>query len=363
MQTTLSARYYCDPAYFAAEMEQLFFRRWFAAGHVSSIEQPGDYFLCQLGAESVIVTRNDEGLVQAFFNVCRHRGTRLCEAATGHLQDRIQCGYHAWTYDLSGKLLAAPRMQDLPGFRREEYALRKVNVDVWDGHIFLNFADRPPPLRHQLHDLPEKFSAWRMHELRSTHRIVYDVTANWKLLVLNYNECLHCPVLHPMLNRLTNYLAAENEVPHAAYIGGSMGFRDDVETMSVDGRRRRDYLPGIAGDDRERVCYYVVYPNLFLSLHPDYVLTHTLWPEAPNRTRIVCDWFFHPDQIASAGFSADDVIEFWDVTNREDWHITELSQQGIGSRGYTPGPYSDREALLHAFDRWVVTEMGPDSAL
>jgi glycine betaine catabolism A len=123
--------------------------------------------------------------------------------------------------------------------------------------------------------------------------------------------------------------------------------------MSIDGVRRRDYLPGLNPEQRRMVCYYAIYPNLLLSLHPDYMMTHTLWPKAVDRTEVVCEWNFHPREMAKPDFQADDAVDFWDQTNREDWGISELSQLGISSRAYTPGPYSKREELLHAFDRLV----------
>ena len=193
-----------------------------------------------------------------------------------------------------------------------------------------------------------------MHELRLHRRIVYDVNANWKLIVLNFNECLHCPFVHPVLNRLTDYAGADNVPPAPGYIGGAMGFRDGAQTMSTDGKRRRDYLPGLSEEDRRKVQYYAIYPNLLLSLHPDYMMVHTLWPQAVDRTGIICEWHFHPREMAQPGFFADDAVEFWDATNREDWKISELAQAGIQSRVYAPGPYSPREGLLHEFDKVVL---------
>jgi len=189
-----------------------------------------------------------------------------------------------------------------------------------------------------------------MADLTLARRIVYDVKANWKLIVLNYNECLHCPTLHPALNRLHHYLGADNVEPTACYVGGAMGFRDGVETMSMDGKRRRDYLPGLNQSQRQQVFYFAIYSNLLLSLHPDYMMTHTLWPRAHDRTEIVCEWHVHPDEMAKPDFQIDDAIEFWDLTNREDWWISERSQAGISSCVYEPGPYSDREELLWRFD-------------
>jgi len=350
---TLPARYYTDPAIFRQEVESFFFESWICAGRTEQIAEPGEYFLREVGGESIIITREPGGEPRAFYNVCRHRGTRMCTDAEGKLPGRIQCPYHGWTYALDGCLLGAPHM-DEPGFSRQDYPLRQAHCDVWDGHVFINLSERAERLAGQLAGLPEKFAPWRMAELRRHKRIVYEVKANWKLVILNYNECLHCPVLHPALNRLTDYLGTDNEPPARAYIGGAMGFRGGAETMSVDGKRRRNYLPALGEEERKKVCYYAIYPNLLLSLHPDYMMTHTLWPKAVDRTEIICEWHFHPAEMARADFQADDAIDFWDLTNREDWAIAELSQAGIQSRAYTPGPYSSRESLLHAFDEAVL---------
>ena len=358
MNRTLPALYFTDPDQFRTEMERLYFGRWICAGRADRIPNAGDYFLCEVVGESIIVTRDADQSVRAFFNVCRHRGTRMCTAVEGAFDGRIRCPYHGWTYSLDGRLLGAPHM-DQQGFSRSDYPLHGVRAEIWEGHIFLNFGDGTDSLAQDLAPLTEKFRAWRMQELRLHERIVYDVKANWKLIVLNYNECLHCPVLHPALNRLTDYLGADNEPSSPAYIGGAMGFRNRAETMSVDGVRRRDYLPGLNDEQRRMVCYYAIYPNLLLSLHPDYMMTHTLWPKAVDRTEIVCEWHFHPAELQKTDFAAQDVIEFWDMTNREDWHISELSQLGISSRAYTPGPYSRREDLLHEFDRTIVSLCQP----
>ena len=356
MHTTLPRRFYTDPEFYRTELERFYFRRWICAGRADQIPNAGDYFTRSLGGESVIVTRDAGGEIHALFNVCRHRGTRLCDQADGQFAGRIQCPYHNWTYDLAGRLLAAPHMP--PGFCKDDYPLHAAGCEVWDGNIFVRLGQawRSGTLAAQLEDLPARFAAWRMHELRLGRRIVYDVKANWKLIILNYNECLHCPNLHPALNKLHHYLDAENVAPTACYCGGAMGFRDGVETMSIDGRQRRDCLPGLDEKQRQQVLYYAVYPNLLLSLHPDYVMTHTLWPRAHDRTEIICEWHFHPRELAKPDPQIDDAVGFWDTTNREDWWISEQSQLGISSRVYAPGPYSEREELLWSFDEIVRRE-------
>jgi len=358
MHTTLPRRFYADPDFYRAELERFYFNRWICAGRADQIPNAGDFFTRIVGDENVIVTRDERGDLHALFNVCRHRGTRLSELPEGRFAGRIQCPYHAWTYDLGGRLLAAPHMPH--DFCKDEYPLHCAGCEIWDGNVFVHLGTgqagqvgRVTTLTEQLADLPARFAAWRMGELRLGRRIVYHVKANWKLIVLNYNECLHCPNLHPALNRLHHYLAAENVAPTACYCGGAMGFREGVETMSMDGKRRRAYLPGLDAAQRQQVVYYSVYPNFLLSLHPDYVMTHTLWPRAHDRTEVVCEWHFHPNELARPDFHADDAVEFWDLTNREDWWIAEQSQAGISSRVYQPGPYSEREELLWSFDQIV----------
>jgi glycine betaine catabolism A len=350
--TTLPARYYTDPGVFQRELEHFYCEMWICVGRVHQIPNSGDYFVREIAGESIIIVRDNDDSVRAFFNVCRHRGTRICATAEGQFAGRIQCGYHGWTYGLDGHLIGAPHMD--ADFCREEYPLHPVKADVWDGHIFVNLGDDANPLSSQLADLPQKFSHWRMHELQMYRRICYEVKANWKLIVINYNECLHCPVLHPALSSISDYLSGDNDKPHASYIGGSMEFQNSAYTMSNDGKLRRAYLPGLTKEERQRVFYYAVYPNLLLSLHPDYMMTHTLWPRAVDRTEIICEWHFHPDEMAKQDFVAADAVEFWDMTNREDWRISELSQAGIGSRAYKPGPYSRREGLPHAFDQMIL---------
>ncbi len=343
---TLPQRFYTDHDVFRSEMDRFFFRGWVCVGRDEQVVKAGDYFLADVAGESVIVTRDASGALQAHYNVCRHRGTRMCTEHAGTFKDgRIRCPYHAWTYGLDGALVVAPQMGE--DFVRADYPLHSVAIESWHGHIFVSLSK--PALALDLSPLTASFAAWNMSELRMRKRIAYDVRANWKLIVANYNECLHCPVLHPALNRLTDYMGADNVAPSPKYVGGSMGFKAGVETMSTDGKRRREFLPGLSAAQREQVVYYAIFPNLLLSLHPDYMMTHTLWPRAVDRTEIVCEFHFHPVETGPI----DDAVEFWDLTNREDWGISEQSQLGISSRAYTPGPYSKREELLHAFDKVV----------
>jgi Rieske 2Fe-2S family protein len=357
---TLPQKYFVSAELFDREQERIFGRDWVLAGHQKEIAEPGDYFVREVTGESVIVARDKAGDVRGFYNVCRHRGTRLCEEERGHAP-AIQCPYHAWTYGLDGRLVGAPHMDEVRGFDRNEYSLYPVKVGVWEGFIFVNLADDAMELEEWLAPLAGKFSPWNLANLRSAKRIEYDVKANWKLMFENYAECYHCPGVHPQLQKVSPYDSAENDLSEGPFLGGFMKINagkgltvsGNACAMKIDHPPSQGY--GAAGEHEHEkngvVFYYSIFPNMLLSLHPEYVMVHQLWPQSPERTLIVCDWLFHPDAFNRKDFNPDDAIEFWDVTNKQDWHVCELSQQGIASRAYEPGPYSSRESIPAAWDR------------
>jgi glycine betaine catabolism A len=352
---TLPQRYFVSPDVFEQEQEKIFSKQWMLAGHQSQIEKPGDYFVQDVIGESLIVIRDKSGEIHGFFNVCRHRGTRLKEEACGDASV-IQCPYHAWTYGLDGRLIGAPHMDEVAGFDKADYSLHAVNLALWEGFIFVNLADALTPLEKVFAPLAGKFSHWNLPQLRSAKRIEYDVRANWKLIFENYSECYHCPGVHPALSKLTPYDAAENDLAEGPFLGGFMPITKG-HSLTMSGNACALPVGDISAEDFHRVFYYSIFPNMLLSLHPDYVMVHQLWPKSPERTLILCDWFFHPEAFGRGNFHPDDAIKFWDMTNRQDWHVCELSQQGIASRAYEPGPYSPRESIPAAWDREYLRQM------
>jgi Rieske 2Fe-2S family protein len=244
------------------------------------------------------------------------------------------------------------------GFRREAFSLVPVRIGTYAGFIFLNLDDAAEPLESYLADLPD-LARFKMTELRLGKRIEYEVKANWKLICENYSECYHCPGVHPQLFRISDNIARHDRVQEigACFNGGPMMLREGIETMSMSGKRTVPIIPGLKPDDHRFVYYYVIYPNLLLSPHPDYVLTHTAWPVAPGRTKIVCEFLFTQEALARPDFDPTDMVEFWDVTNRQDWGLCERAQLGAQSRGYRPGPYQPSEDCVHTFDRWYAERM------
>ncbi len=362
-QRTLPRRYYVDPAVFAEEQERIFAQRWVCVGRAAELAAAGDYVLRTVAGESVIVVRGQDGVVRAFYNVCRHRGTRLCEAPAagrGRLSETIQCPYHAWTYTLDGSLVGAPHMSEVSGFDKRDYPLHAVALAEWEGFLFINLARAPEPFARACAPLMGRFSRFGLGRLRSAQRIDYEVRANWKLVFQNYSECLHCPVIHPGLAKLTPYTSGENDLFEGPFLGGYMVITAPGGSLTMSGRACGPAVGELPPEDLNRVYFYTILPNLLLSLHPDYVMFHTLWPESPDHTRITCEWLFHPDAFGQpgGGFDPQDAVRFWDETNRQDWNISERSQLGVSSRAYEPGPYSPREGIAAAWDREFLRALG-----
>jgi glycine betaine catabolism A len=299
------------------------------------------------------VIRDQRSQVRGFYNVCRHRGSRLKEEACGH-SATIQCPYHAWTYGLDGRLVGAPHMEEVPGFDKTGYPLSAVNLGIWEGFIFVNLERNPKPLEKWFAPLKGKFAHWNMSILQPAKRIEYDVRANWKLMFENYSECYHCPGVHPQLQKVSPYDSAENDLREGPFLGGFMKINAG-KSLTMSGNACAAFVGKI--ENLQQVFYYTIFPNMLLSLHPEYVMVHQLWPQSPDRTLIVCDWLFHPDAFMRKDFNPNDAIEFWDMTNKQDWHVCELSQQGISSRAYVPGPFSSRESIPAAWDEYYLRVM------
>lgn len=353
---TLAREYYLSPEIFAAEQERIFTKQWFCAGHVSRIPEAGDYFLLDAFGESLIILRDHDEEIRAFYNVCRHRGTSMCEESEGRFSKSIQCPYHAWTYSLDGRLIGAPLMKGVEDFNKDEYPLHAVDLRIWEGFVFLNLAAAPEPFERTFAPIIDKFSKWNLPILKSERRIIYDVKANWKFIFQNYNECYHCPPVHPQLARISPSTSGENDLVEGSFIGGFMTI-EGADSLTYSGRVCAMPVADLASEDLHRVYYYSIAPNMLLSLHPDYVMFHTIWPQSPDCSLIHCEWLFHPEASSRADFNPGDGIDFWDETNRQDWHMCELSQRGVSSRAYQPSPYSPREALPAAFDRHYLEQM------
>lgn len=370
-QVTLPDTAYLSEDVFGKERERIFCREWLCAGREEAIPAPGDFLHVDVAGEIVLVVRTKPGDLRAFYNVCRHRGSRLViddpaaddapPCPSGRFKGSIRCPYHAWTYGLGGELRNAPFLTESDGLRKEQLSLYPVGVDTWGGFVFLNLSpavaeaeDRT--LRAQLGPVPDRIERYPLASLRTARRIIYDVRSNWKCVVENYNECYHCGPVHPELCEV---------VPAFKQDGGAnldwdkgVPHRVGATTFTFTGTTDRAPFPGLNEDERTRHKGELVYPNLMLSLSADHVAAFTLWPKGPGRTVIHCDFLFHQDEMAGPGFDPSDAVDFWDLVNRQDWRICESVQRGMGSRAYRFGYYAPMEDLSLDIRRYVGERLG-----
>jgi glycine betaine catabolism A len=357
LEKTLPSEYYLSPGIFAKERERIFSREWFCAGRADTLPEAGSVRVLDLLGESLLVARTKEGVLKAHYNVCRHRGARICAADV--TAPTLRCPYHAWTYGLDGKLLGAPYLNQDPALREEDFSLHPVGIALWGGFLFLNLWPAGPvgrDFRRQLGAMPERVSRYPLETLVTARRIEYDVRANWKVVAENYNECYHCAGVHPELCEVVPAfkerggagLDWEHGVPH----------RDGAFTFTRDGTTSRPPFPGLSEEEKVRHKGELVYPNLFLSLSPEHVAAFRLMPEAPDRTRIVCEFLFDPGEAARPGFDPSDAVEFWDLINRQDWAICEQVQRGMSSRVHRFGYYAPMEDLSLDIRRYVLERLG-----
>jgi len=365
LEPTLPSSWYRDAGIFALEKERIFSREWVCVGRSEELAGPGAHRVLDVCGESVLLVRNREGELRAFYNVCRHRGARLCRepdagsaALGGGIRGgRITCPYHQWSYDLDGRLLAAPWLTAEPGFDRSLFSLYPVGLHSWGGFVFVNLTPATAqPLAGLLEPIAARVARYPLAELRIGHTIRYQVAANWKVICENYNECYHCAGVHPELCAV---------VPAFKDRGGAnldwlrgIPHRDGAYTFTLSGTTKRRPFPGLDADEQVRHKGELIYPNLFVSLACDHVAVFILEPRGAARTDITCHFLFEPYEIGKADFDPRDTTEFWDLVNRQDWTICEAVQQGISARVHERGYYAPMEDFNLDIRRYVLERIG-----
>jgi Rieske 2Fe-2S family protein len=368
LERSLPGPSFTAEAAFAREREAILFADWFCVGREESLTGPGDYLTADVAGESILVVRGADGpggSLAGFYNLCRHRGSRLVPVAgsqpdgdgarSGCAGTAIRCPYHGWTYGLDGSLRSAPFLPDLRRYRGR-LALHPVAVTTWGGFVFARLDAGGGPLADQLNGADGRLAAYPLAELRSARRLVYRVAANWKVILENYNECYHCGPIHPELCDL---------IPAFRHGGGSdldwdagIRHRDGTYTFTLTGTTRRAPFPGLPESEITRHRGELILPNLMLSLSADHVAAFTLWPHDAGHTTVLCDFLFHPAEIARDDFDPSDAVEFWDLVNRQDWLICEQVQDGMGSRMFTAGYLAPMEQPSADVSRYVTRRLG-----
>lgn len=363
LMATLPGQHYTDPAVFALEQSQIFEATWFCALRSDELASPGAFRTVQVGRESVLLARGRRGELNAFLNVCRHRGARLCTEEQGAVRRSFQCPYHAWTYGLDGSLIAAPNLQGMPDVDRSAFGLHRLHLREWLGYAWVCLADEPPSFEDAVvAEVAERLGgsgeieAYGIGGLRLGKRIEYRVGANWKQIIENFMECYHCATIHPELTEVLPEFA--DGLAAQYYVGHGAEFGEDVRGFTVDGREGLDRIPGV-GEHQDRRYYAItVRPQVFINLVPDHVVFHRMFPVAPDRTIVECDWLYLPEVVES-GRDLSQSVELFDRVNRQDFDACERCQLAMGSRAYAGGGVLvPSEHHIGAFHDWVRAQVG-----
>jgi glycine betaine catabolism A len=349
---TLPRPAYTSEDVLAWERERFLEGSWTCVGRATDLGGPGDQRAVQVGGEAILLVRDRKGALRGFFNTCRHRGHELLPCG-GPVVNRtaIRCPYHSWTYALDGRYKTAPSFVDRPDWRKADpdNGLVPARVEEWGGWAFVNASSDAPELAEHLGNLTETLAPYEPERLEAAATHEYEIKANWKLIAENYHECYHCTNIHPELCRVTPPDSGRAFEPTGLVVGGNMELMDHAETMSLTGESGGVVLRGLGGEARRTVLYLHAVPNLLISAHPDYVMTHRLDPVAPGLTRVECQWLFPPEATSRGGFNPAYAVEFWDITNRQDWAACEGVQRGAAGRGYRQGPLSEAEGNVWQF--------------
>ncbi|SDH67608.1 aromatic ring-hydroxylating oxygenase subunit alpha [Alteribacillus bidgolensis] len=338
---------YTDQDSFRKEVEQIWMKTWLLAGRIEEVPNVGDYFTIQLEKESLICMRTQEGSIQTYYNVCMHRGSRLCEEGTGNMsKGYITCPYHSWMYDgETGKLLSAPNIpRETEEFSCEKVQLHSVRTEIWDGYIWINMDPNAPSLEESFR-LPESWSIYEkydMKNLRIGSQKTYTVHANWKLLMENASECYHCGNIHPELSRVTPPNRPrqwiDKNIPDTEVLKhvGAMELKPGLERVNLDGKAYRPPFPNLKEEDVSKIYYLHFFPHSYICMASDYVFVAAMWPIDVDKTIVKGYWLFTPEVLENKE-PIQDAIDIWDITSKEDWEACEWAQQGNESRVYESG--------------------------
>ena len=343
---------YVDPEVLAWERQHIF-SGWICIGRAEDVPENRTMKAFDIGESGVLVVRGDDGKLRAFENACRHRGHELLPCGGSASPRVIMCPYHAWTYDLDGSLKGAPGFQSHGDFDKSEFGLFAMPVEEWHGWLFVDPSRNAGAFADHVGELEEIVTRYDGAHLRTPVTHTYDVAANWKVIVENYQECYHCAMIHPELCRVSPPTSGENIERPGSWVGGTMDLKGGAVTMSLDGQSKGATIARLDEEEQHSVMYIAVLPNLLISLHPDYVMTHLLTPITPDLTRITCSWAFPQEAVAQDGFDPAYAIDFWDLTNKQDWAACEGVQRGIKAPSFVPGPLAPEEDGVYHFVSFI----------
>ena len=363
VEPSLPSHYYFDTAHYEEELKRIWYRHWLCIGRSDAIANSGDYRIVTVGDQSVIVTRDEQQVLQAFHNTCRHRGSIICEQATGSFRNgRIVCPYHAWTYSLSGDLAATPRRLESPDFDFADFSLYRVAIGEWGGFVFVNLdADAPPFSPSMLGQTADRLGAWPLQDLAIAHTLVTDLECNWKVFWENFSECYHCPGVHPELCTLVpmyNDAIATNNLLDPTLIE-KPPLTEGAVTWSMDGQTQAPWIEGLSEKQQQAGHTFGTFkPSGYIVTHVDYARIVTMLPLTPERTQLEISWLVPQSTLQNPDFDVQKIVEFGALVVEQDGKACELNQRGLRSNRHASGVLVAQEIAVFDFHQWVRSFFG-----
>jgi Rieske 2Fe-2S family protein len=369
LEHSLPSAWYFDPAQYALELERIWYRSWVYLGRADSIPEPGCFRTFTIGDQPLLVVRDEGGGLRAFYNTCRHRGAMLCSAPAGRLPAKsITCPYHAWTYRLSGELARIPSAGRPHHVRVAETALYPIALREWQGFVYASLGDPARSLGDNFNANTETVAHWPLAELVVGQRLTKRIRCNWKVFWENYNECLHCPGVHPELSSLVPIyrrgILEERDDPNWRERAGDPdpaikgGLRRGAATWSVDGRSLGHEFPGLTDEERRIGYHYMTsLPSHYLVAHVDHVRSSRLLPLGPEETELEIEWLFPQATLADPAVDIQQVCRFSAEVMAEDGAICETNQRGLKSRPHRQGMLMPEEYDVFRLHEWLRAEL------
>ena len=363
IRTTLPGTAYHSDETWALDKERVFYRNWVYVGRTERVSKPGTWLRVEIADESILVVRGKDDELRAFYNVCRHRGSRICDDEQGEVRSHLRCPYHAWGYALDGTLVTTP-MIEKDEIDRASTSLWPVHVDVWAGFVFVNLSrEEPRPLLEHLADQmddPLALAKYGLADLRIAHITTNEVQANWKIVLENYNECLHCPTIHPELVAVVPAYK-KGDIFESGRRDGGVSLADGRTAIVDDPRLRLPLLPGFrGGGDPESYYGAMVYPTMFLDVDGSAALATAVFPTGPRSCRLVTEYLFSPEAFEDPEFDPKPVIEFNELVTRQDNDACERVQSGVTSRAFEYGVFPAKDSWVYSFDQRYLRDVETD---
>jgi len=371
LQPTLPARYYIDGDHYQRELEKIWYDNWIYVCHSEAIIGKGAFRSVGIGTQNILVVRDENGTLHAFHNTCRHRGSVLCTEREGRLRGgAIVCPYHRWRYALDGELQRVPSRHCPDGFDKRDFPLYEVAVGQWNGFVFVNLAGpEATPLDGSFHPGSANLEHWPLETLKTGHTYRKTMACNWKIFWENFNECLHCPGVHPQLCKMVpiykrGYMEPGDDPdfslkakPDRPEFNG--GMRDGAMTWTLDGQPVGQLFPDLTEEERRTGYHYVVNrPSMFIAAHVDYVRSVRLLPLGPEQTELQVEWLFPAATLEDPDANIQSAIEFTQTVMDEDAMVAELNQRGLHARSHEHGVLMAEEYDVADFQNWVRERLG-----